>query len=210
MSLDFAYMRRSIDAAFDLVVRDQRAWSKFDLTADGFYRSFAAMFVVLPLNIFIEVIANQVAIAERIRQNKPALENAAFTYADGAFATVALSIQWLLFPIAMIFLLRYLGLAHRYAALVIAHNWATVVIWLFYLPPFLLYAAGIISSNQAIDLNLIVLGFTLYYRFYIAQTALETTWMLAAGIAMIDFLLQANFLFGLSRIANLWVPVATS
>ncbi|MDZ4870025.1 MAG: hypothetical protein SGI91_22085 [Alphaproteobacteria bacterium] len=208
MSVDFAYMRRSVDAAFDLVVRDQRAWSKFDLTAEGFYRSFAAMFVVLPLNIVIDLIANQVAAAERIRQGKPAVD-AAYGFADALFSTVALSVQWLLFPIAMIFLLRYLDLAQRYATLIIAHNWATVVIWLFYLPPFLLYAAGIISSSLAIDLNLVILGLTLYYRFYIAQTALGTTWLLAAGIAMIDFLLQANFLFGLSQIAGLWVADAT-
>jgi len=208
MSVDFAYMRRSVDAAFDLVVRDQRAWTKFDLTTEGFYRSFAAMFVVLPLNIVIDIILTQVAIAERLRQGKPAVD-AAYGLSDALFATVALSVQWLLFPIAMIFLLRYLGLAQRYAALIIAHNWATVVIWLFYLPPFLLYAAGIISSSLANDLYLMILGFTLYYRFYIVQTALGTTWLLAAGIAMIDFLLQANYLFGLSQIAGLWVAGAT-
>lgn len=209
MSVDFAYMRRSIDGAFDLVVRNPRGWSKFDLTADGFYRSFAAMLIVLPLNVVIDLIANHVAIAERIRKGLPVSEQAVYGIGDAVFATLALSVQWLLFPIAMIFLLRYLDLAQRYAALVIAHNWATVVIWLFYLPPFLLYAAGFISSSLAIDLNLIVLGFTLYYRFYIAQTALGTTWILAAGIAMIDFLLQANFLFGLSKIAGLWIANAT-
>jgi hypothetical protein len=207
MTVDIAYMRRSIDAAFDLVVRDERAWSKFDLTADGFYRSFAAMFIVLPLNIVIDFIANQIAIAELARQGRPLIDQA-YGMGDAVFSIVALSLQWLLFPVAMIFLLRYLGLAQRYAALVIAHNWATVVIWCFYLPPFLLYAAGIISASQTNDLYLIVLGFTLYYRFYIAQTALGTSWLLAAGIAMIDFLLQANFLFGLSKIAGLWIPDA--
>jgi hypothetical protein len=205
MTLNFAYMGRSIDAAFDLVARDQRAWSKFDLTAEGFYRSFAAILIVLPINIFIDIIVIQIAQAEHIRQNEPVLEQV-YTFNDAAFSTVALALQWMLFPIVMLFLLRYLGLAQRYAALVIAHNWATVVIWLFYLPPFLLYAAGIITSSQAIDLNLIVLGFTLYYRFYVAQTALGTTWMLAAGIAMIDFLLRANFFFAVSKIAGLWIP----
>lgn len=206
MTVDIAYMRRSVDAAFDLVVRDERAWSKFDLTADGFYRSFAAMFIVLPIILVIDVIANQIAIAQNIAEGMA--DQAAYGLGDAVFTTVARSVQWLLFPVAMIFLLRYLGLTQRYAALVIAHNWATVVIWCFYLPPFLLYAAGIISSSQTNDLYLIVLGFTLYYRFYIAQTALGTSWLLAAGIAMIDFLLQANFLFGLSRIAGLWIPDA--
>jgi hypothetical protein len=208
MSVNFAYMSRSIDAAFDLVVRDPRAWSKFDLTTDGFFRSFAAMLIVLPLNIVTDILANQAAIAERVRQGKPTLD-ASYGISDAMFATVELSVQWLLFPVAMIFLLRYLDLAQRYSALIIAHNWTTVVIWLFHLPTFLLYTAGIISSSLAFDLNLITFGFTLYYRFYIVQTALRTTWLLAAGIAMIDLLLQVNFGIGISRIEGLWVADAT-
>ena len=205
MTVDFAYMRRSVDAAFDLVTRNPRAWEKFDLTAEGFYRSFAAFLIIAPINIATDAIVVRLAAAERIRQNKPAGE-AVYYMSDAVFSTIALSVQWLLFPIAMLFLLRFLGYAQRYAALVIAHNWGSVVVWLFNLPAFLLFAAGIITSNQAIDINLIVLGLTLYYRFYIAQTALGAPWTLAAGITMIDFLLQANYLFALSRIAGLWLP----
>lgn len=205
MTVDLAYMRRSVDAAFDLVTRNPRAWEKFDLTADGFYRSFAAFLIVAPINIATDLIVVQLAAAERARQNMPAGE-AVYYMSDAVFSTVALCVQWLLFPIAMLFLLRFLGYAQRYAALVIAHNWGSVVVWLFVLPAYLLFLAGILTSDQAISLNLIVLGLTLYYRFYIAQTALGAPWTLAAGITMIDFLLQANYLFALSRIAGLWLP----
>jgi hypothetical protein len=208
MSVDFAYMRRSVDAAFDLVIRDQRAWTKFDLTTEGFYRSFAAMLIVLPLNVLTDVMGNQLALAEGAREGKPAAE-AVYGMADALFATAALSVQWLLFPVAMIFLLRYLGLGQRYATLIIAHNWSTVVIWLLHLPTFLLYTAGIISSSLAFDLGLVTFGFTLYYRFYIVQTALGATWLLAAGIAMIDLLLQVNYSFSMSQIQGLWVAAAT-
>ena len=209
MSVDFAYMRRSVDAAFDLVVRDSRAWSKFDLTTDGFYRSFAAMFIVLPLNIVTDVLLNQAAIAERARKGLPPFERA-YGFGDATFSTFAVvGVEFLIFPFAMIFLLRYLDLAHRYTALIIAHNWGTVVVWLFNLPGFLLYAAGFISSDLARDIWFIVLGFTIYYRFYIAQTALDTTWPLAAGIAMINFLLQLNLTIALSRMSSLWLPTAT-
>ena len=47
-----------------------------------------------------------------------------------------------------------------------------------------------------------------YYRFYIAQTALGTTWSIAMAIAMIDFLLQVNYLFALSQISGLWLPAS--
>jgi hypothetical protein len=205
MTVDFAYMSRSIDAAFDLVVRNPRAWEKFDLTAEGFYRSFAAFLIVAPMNIATDLIVVQLAAAERLRQNKAAAD-ATYYMSDAVFSTVALGLQWMLFPLAMLFLLRFLGYGQRYAALVIAHNWGSVVVWLFNMPAFLLFAAGIVTSDQAISLNLIVLGLTLYYRFYIAQTALDAPWTLAAGITMIDFLLRANFLFALSKIAGLWLP----
>lgn len=205
MTIDFAYVKRSVDAAFDLVARNPRAWTKFDLTTDGFYRSFAAFLIVAPINIATDLIVVQLAAAERTRQNQPVGE-AVYYMSDAVFSTLALCVQWLLFPLAMLFLLRFLGYAQRYAALIIAHNWGSVIVWLFNLPAFLLFAAGFITSNQAIDLNLIVLGFTLYYRFYIAQTALGAPWTVAIGIAMIDFLLQANFLFALRAIAGLWLP----
>ena len=64
---------------------------------------------------------------------------------------------------------------------------------------------GLISDQSAMDLLFIGLGLTLYYRFYIAQTTLETNWSIAAGVALIDFLLLANFSFALRHVAGLWV-----
>ena len=205
--MDVTYVRRSLDAAFDLVVRDQRAWSKFDLTTEGFYRSFAALLICIPLNIVIDVLLDKAAAAQKLARGKQLLDPA-YGIGDAAFATASLGVQWLIFPIAMIFLLRFLDLGHRYAALVIAHNWGTVVIWLFNMPAILLYAAGVIAPDTATDINFVVLGLTLYYRFYIAQTALGTTWSIAMAIAMIDFLLQVNYLFALSQISGLWLPAS--
>lgn len=208
MSLNLAYVQRSVDAAFDLVVRDERAWSKFDLTADGFFRSFAALLIVLPLNVATDLIANQVAINEKLRNGQSILEQT-YGLGDAIFSTIAMTGQLLVFPIAMVFLLRFLELTHRYSALIIAHNWGTVVVYLFNLPAFLLHAAGIISADLAIDLNLIVFGLTLYYRFYIAQTALDAGWSMAAGIATLDIVLQLYFLIALNAVSGLWLPTAS-
>lgn len=205
MSVDLAYVNRSIDAAFALVVRDRRAWDKFDLTVEGFYRSFAAFFVVLPMNIVADIIAAQVETAQRLSDGKPPLEQT-YGMGEAVFSTIALAIQWTIFPLAMIFVLRFLGLAHRYAPLIIAHNWGTIVIYLFNMPAFLLFAAGIISADDAIALNLITLVFTLYYRYYTAETALDAGWSVAASTAMLGFVLQIYFALGLSFTAGLWLP----
>ena len=205
MSVDLAYVNRSLDAAFDLVMRDRRAWDKFDLTVEGFYRSFAAFLIVLPMNIVADLISVQVTADERIRQGKEAVEQA-YGVGDALFSTVALAVQWTIFPLVMILVLRFLGLAHRYAPLIIAHNWGTIVVYLFNMPAFLLFAAGIISADDAIGLNLITLVLTLYYRYYTAETALDAGWSVAASTALLGFVLQVYFALGLSFAAGLWLP----
>lgn len=207
MSVDLAYVNRSVDAAFGLVVRDRRAWDKFDLTVEGFYRSFAAFLIVLPMMIVAELIAEQVQAAQRISEGKPALEQT-YGFADGIFATVALAAQWAIFPVVMIFVLRFLGLAHRYAPLIIAHNWGTIIVYLFNMPAFLLFAAGYISANDFAGLYLIALVFTLYYRYYTAETALDAGWSIAASTTLLSFVLQMYFEFGLRMTAGLWLPAA--
>lgn len=207
MSVDLAYVNRSVDAAFALVMRDRRAWDKFDISVEGFYRSFAAFFVVLPMNIIADIIATQVNAADRLKQGKPPLEQV-YGIADAIFSSVALCVQWTIFPLAMIMVLRFLGLSHRYTPLIIAHNWGTIVVYLFNMPAFLLFAAGFISADDAITLNLITLVFTLYYRYYTAETALDAGWSVAASTAMLGFVLQIYFAIGRSFAAGLWLPAA--
>ena len=204
MSTTFAYVGRSIDAAFDLVARNQRAWDKFDLTVEGFFRSFWALPLVWPMNILIDIIYTNIAYAERLKDGEKAV-HANYGYGEALFSTVTLCLQWMIFPLAMIVVLRFLQLSHRYTALIIAHNWGTVVIYLVNLPAFLLFQAGWISSGAAIDLNFLVLIFTLYYRYYTARTALDAGWSIAASIAMLGFLLQVFFSVGVFYTSGFWL-----
>lgn len=208
MSLNLAYVNRSMDAAFALVLRDSRAWDKFDLSADGFYRSFAAILVAIPINLGIDIISMQVAIAERVREGGRAVHHT-FTFSEALFSTVVLCVEWMIFPVAMIFVLRFLGLQHRYVPLIVAHNWGTVVILLFYMLLFLLFAAGIIASQDVLALIPIYLILTLYYRFYTAETALGAGWSVAASIAILALVLQIYFWQGVQATAGLWLPMAS-
>lgn len=204
---DIAYMRRSIDAAFRLALRDQRAWSGFDLTAEGFFRSFAAMLIVLPLNIIFDLFVTNVATRKVIAEGGTV--KGAYDLSDAVFSTVVMCAEWLIFPVVMIFVLRFVGLAHRYSALIIAHNWATVVIALVNIPAFALGSMGVFSPDLTYDVYFIVLGLTLYYRFYVAQTALDAGLGIAGAVTFLDFLLKIYFALGVSATAGLWLPAAT-
>jgi hypothetical protein len=204
---DIAYMRRSIDAAFRLALRDQRAWNGFDLTADGFYRSFAAILIVMPLNIIFDLFV--ISVANRKVIAKGGTVNGAYDLSDAVFSTVAMCAEWLIFPVVMIFVLRFVGLAHRYSALIIAHNWATVVIAFANIPAFALGSMGVFSPDLTYDVYFIVLGLTLYFRFYVAQTALDAGLGIAGAVTLLDFLLKIYFALGVQATAALWLPAAT-
>lgn len=203
---DIAYMRRSIDAAFRLAMRDPRGWSGFDLTADGFFRSFVAILIVMPLNIVIDLFAASVAAQKKLAEGIAL--TGAYELSDAIFSTIAMLGEWMIFPVTMVFVLRFVGLAHRYSALIIAHNWATVVIALVNIPAFALGSMGIFSPDLTYDVTFIVLGLTLYYRFYVAQTALDAGAGIAGAVTLLDFLLKIYFALGLSATAGLWLPAA--
>jgi hypothetical protein len=124
------------------------------------------------------------------------------------FSTIALAFEWMLFPLAMILLCRFLGLTQRYAQMVIAHNWGRVVIECFNAPAIILFSLGLISHQFAVDLLFLSLGLTLYYRFYIAQTALEIGWGLAMAISILELLLTLFFAIAVSNSAYLWLPAS--
>jgi hypothetical protein len=121
------------------------------------------------------------------------------------FSTFVLGVEWLLFPVFAYFLLRVLGLTGRFVHYVVAHNWGRVIIELFSLPAILLFATGLVSASVALDLLLVALGFSLYYRAQIARSALETGWGLAIGIALLEILLTIFFAVSVSQISSLWV-----
>lgn len=200
-----AHARNSVLAAWQLVVRDPKAWDGFDLTADGFFRSFTAVLLVIPFNIVFDLFALRLRQAGGL-DAVDAGGAATYTYSKMAFSTTALCVEWLLFIVIAYFLLKFLGFADRYVRFVVAYNWGCVIVELFNLPAVVLFSLGLVSYAMAVDLIFIALGLTLYYRFYIAQTALEVGWGLAMGIAVLEFLFTIFFGYGLQQVASLWVP----
>jgi hypothetical protein len=203
MSVDIAYVQRSVDAAARLALRDTQAMESFDLTVDGYFRSFAAMIVALPLYVGLNygwetiVITYAKAIGD---QHTAALS---FDVSDFALYTLDYLLSWLAFPVVMVFVLRFLGLTARYSALVIAYNWGTIIVFLLDVPAVALFGLGVISAFQALALQLIIFGFGLYYRFFVAMTALQSKPSVALAVALIDFITLSFLGLGLGALGGL-------
>jgi hypothetical protein len=196
MSVDIAYVQRSIDAAARLALRDAQAMASFDLTADGYFRSFAAMIVALPLYIVLNHGWEKIGMAIGEQGSEA---NAVYF---GLYALGYL-LSWVAFPIVMIFVLRFLGLTERYGALVVAYNWGTIIVLLLDVPAILLFGLGIITAAQALLLEFVVFGVGLYYRFFSAMTALQSRATVAMAVALIDFITLSFLALGLSALSRL-------
>ncbi len=148
--------------------------SWFDLTVEGFWRSFFAAVLVAPFYLFMLAVdygtsgmPAGLALVVLVR-------------------TVAYVVDWAAFPLVAILLVRLFGLEHRYVALVVADNWASV------LQAAALTAAVAVSTILPMAVAaLLVLGTfvaVVFYQWLVARQALETTGGIAGGFVAVDLL----------------------
>ena len=164
--IDFDYVFHHVECAIGIMVGRREALDQMDITADGFWRSFAAIAVALPAMLFVWVV--------NARQT---LSEAPFASMGGLIAADAVLeiILWLLPVLAFALVLGPLGFGQRFSHLIIARNWSgaavSYAVALFYVP-FLVVPSG--------NIVMAVVLFALYVALVvvavrITQAALDTT-----------------------------------
>ena len=204
--MDFAHARRSFEAACLLAVRNEKGGDGFELTSEGFFKSFSALPLVIPLNIMFDLFAVRLAEARASADGGP-VSHGSYAFGEALFSTAVLGVEWLIFPLVAALLVWFLGIQSRFVPFIVAHNWGRVVTELLNLPAIVLFSMGLISHQIAMDLLFITLGLTLYYRFYIAQSALGVSWGLAIAVSVLELLVTILFSVVIYRGASLWLPV---
>ncbi len=163
---------RALKACWRLVCMDEDGLDDFNLSADGFWNSFAALIFVAPLYLYSSSAGARLA-------SPPQPERAWFS----AFALLAL--LWVLWPWVMITVARLLDRQYHYVRYIVAYNWSSVYVIAALVPVFILLQTGIIGAGTSTVLSLSVIIWSLYYRWYVAKAALDisafTASMLVAG-----------------------------
>ena len=166
----------SLEGAWGLARRDPAALQRFNLTVEGFWNSFYAAVLCAPG--YLLLVAHQYV-----------------TRGSGAgfgtiliVETLAYAVGWLVFPVTAAILTRMLGLGHRYAILVIAANWSTVLQVGLLVAALLL--SGLMPAAQGNYLTLAATLVALVYQWHVIRTALATTGLIAFGIVVIDIILS--------------------
>jgi hypothetical protein len=171
---------RSLASAIGIVRREPAALDGFNLTIQGFWRSFAVIVAVIPASWVL------VAAADRLALESSEIA-AHLTLVQGSLYVIAFSIAW---PVGAAMLARAFGLGAHYLRYMIAYNWLSVPLSGLLIVPNLAYLAGIIGAGLCSALGFVAYGITLFYCLYLARIAFETRAAIALAFLLADLTLS--------------------
>jgi hypothetical protein len=182
--LDRDEVVRSLDGAWQLFLDRPNAIRRFDVSVDGFWRSFAAIVLVLPSYAFAALAERRVTLTDAIPDE---------TFSDTLFVidgALSLGLDWIMLPLLLAVAARRLGVARNYVAFVVARNWCTVIAALPFGVIGLLFLLDVIGTEAANFLSLVTLFVVLRYSYLVARRALGVSVALAGGLVVFDFVLS--------------------
>ncbi|MCB1490134.1 MAG: hypothetical protein KDJ88_22075 [Bauldia sp.] len=192
--LDRDEIVRSLTGAWYLFFDRPDAMRYFDLSVEGFWRSFRAILLLLPAYVLSTLAERVITLA-----NTPVggEQDAAFFFLD---SVVGLGLDWIALPILLALAARPLGIQRTYAAFIVARNWASVIALVPYGFIGLLVIAGIVDMEMANILMFVALVVVLRYNFLVARRALDVGIGFAIGIVILDLAVSLTIALALDSV----------
>ena len=181
-----SYFQHSLMGAWQLIKVNPKAMDYFDLSSDGFWKSFWAIALMLPAFVFW------------------ALYNIEYN-PYYAFMTELL-VVFLLLPFVafvMFFFTKFMNIQDHYPSMIIAYNWVNVPIyWIIKIAYIILYSGSI--SMEIASTVMMVIGFylSLYVVWATFKLSLKISGLLAVGVLVFELLLAASMQAIIMRIFN--------
>jgi hypothetical protein len=183
--LSLADIKAGLTGAIRLFRADPRAMQAFDVSIDGFWKSFLAVVVILPLYL-VYLHGEWSGLATRVVDAGEAPSFAGFL----VVRLFILAIDWLAYPLIVLAAARPLGISKRVVPYVIAQNWASVVASTIIVIPGIAYSAGVVSDSLAVAGTLLMILVALRYFFVVARIALGAPVGLAIGLVAFNTVLS--------------------
>ncbi|QIG49504.1 hypothetical protein G5V57_18410 [Nordella sp. HKS 07] len=174
----------AVRGCWRLICRDPRADEDFNLTVDGFLRSFAMVVPLLAMMYPIFVSDHRFA-------GELAAENAEVPPMDIGRDYAYLLIFVFAWPFAAALQAKLLGVGQSYIRYMIIYNWMTLPATALAMLPHLLHLASG-TVYPAVILAEIVFLLLIYVSWFIAKTALRTTTLVAIAFVLAEFALTVS------------------
>lgn len=180
------YFRDHLFGAWRLLRGDEGGFENFDVSLQGFWRSFWAVAVGFALMVFILIAdyRTQIAFAAQSPDYQFAVPQTIFL----ATEVVTGLLGWIVFLMLMVPFARAFGVASRYVAYVIAYNWASLLIICLSLPLALLVLSGVVSWDVVLPFQLLLAMIFLAYAWFVALAGLGLSRLDAAAVVALETL----------------------
>ncbi len=166
----------SLYGAYRLARKDSDALQFFNISASGFYTSFAAIILALPF--FVVENAIDYRLIETETSIIPFL----------IILCIALAVNWLAFLAVMAVFAKYLDFSDRFSIFVIVYNWAQLAIIIVWMPLSVL-STGLAGGDLNSVISLLFLGASYVYLWYIIRVTLQVSGPAALGFAFLEFII---------------------
>lgn len=163
--------------AWRLARLDPSGMVHFNLTVEGFWRSFFAAVLVAP--------GYAILVANKMMAEPEAFHLGWAVLVQGT----AYLLGWAAFPVAALVITYALGLTGNYVPLIVASNWAAVIQMALFLVA--LAFTFVVPGPLGGLLLTVVMVSILAYQWFVTRTALQTTGGIALALVLVDLLLNA-------------------
>ncbi|MCX5567963.1 hypothetical protein [Kaistia nematophila] len=173
----------ALTGAFELFLGRREGLQRFDFSVEGFWRSFGAIFFMLPF------FAISVAVEHRLRPEDVTVAgptDAMFIVSRG----LDLILDWTAMPVLLAIFARRLGIARSYASYIVVRNWASVIMAAPQAGVALLAGLGLIPIEFAAVVSLAIVGVMLRYHYQIVGATLGKSVGFRVGLVAADLALS--------------------
>ena len=153
-----------------LIAKNQPGADKFfDISVEGFWRSFVAAILVLPANIIITALGILAA------------GEVSYSIIDGLRDLLIYIINWLFYPLIVISACRYLNAHEKALKYIIPYNWASIPAGYFFAFATLV-GRSLEGSSFGAGLLFVAYVVAIFLFFEIARRQLEISRLAAVGV----------------------------
>lgn len=190
-----AYIQYSLKAALKLVKLNPHSMEFFDLSSDGFWKSFWAIAVMLPGLVLVSVFQYQ-GVADQSSPEEimayPFLSNVVFFFLALPFTAFV-----------MAYFTKFMKISEHYASMVIAYNWMSALVYLIMSFMTVILGSGLLSNSIAgVILTVVGFYFSIYIHWFTFKVGLQISGALAVGVLIFIKLLDASLIVILFKIFN--------
>ena len=174
--------------ALRLAIRDPDALESFDISPDGFLKSFAAIVLTFPLWLWL-VLSSRAFQIQRIAadgnvEEIPALPLYLLVEGAGFFSS------WIIFLFMMSYVTRLLEVEDRYLAYVVVYNWASLFTFFVLVTPIVaLSNLGLLPDTLRFPLSAVTLFVEIYFFWYITCRSLDVDGLQASAVVALELML---------------------